>query len=71
MSLSDEQRDRLAEYRTAFTFETSDKQIEDDQYTEGRYVQRPMKRGNRSVKHDKQWRTTLQERSVLRYTIGG
>lgn len=71
MRLSDEQRERLAEYRTAFTFETSDKQIADDSYTEGRYVQRPMRRRNRAVKHDKQWRASEQERSVLRYTIGG
>jgi hypothetical protein len=58
-------------HRKDFTFETSDRQIEENSYTEGRYVTRGMQRGNRALKHDKQWRNSVQERSVLRYSTGG
>lgn len=35
-----------------------------------RTLDRGMRRGQRSIKHDKQWRSSQQERSVLRYSVG-
>lgn len=69
--MNEEQRARLADHRNDFTFLTSDREIQREEYSEGRYVQRSMRRSNRSRKTDKQWRTTSQERAVLRYTTGG
>lgn len=73
MQLTEEQKHRLAEYNSAFTFTDRDRDIAEDHYSDGSYTSRGrgMRRRNRSVKHDKQWRTSQQERSVLRYTIGG
>lgn len=71
--LSDEQKDRLAEYSSAFTFTDSDRKIAEDQYSDGQSAsrQRAQRRRNKSVKHDKQWRLSHPERSVLRYSTGG
>lgn len=68
--LTDEQRKRLADHRSAFSFETNDRQVERQEYTEGRYVRQSMRRSNRSHKEEKHWRTSQAERSVLRYTTG-
>lgn len=71
MAMSDEDRRHLEKHRLDFTFTDRDSDIEADRYSEGRYVTRSMRRRNSSIKHDKQWRTSQQERSVLRFTIGG
>lgn len=73
MPLSDEDLKHIADHRHDFTFLTHDREIEEDRYSDGSYTSqgRGMRRRNRSVKHDKQWRNSQQERSVLRYTIGG
>jgi hypothetical protein len=69
--LSDEQKERIAEYSDAFSFIDSDKDVSLNRYSQGSQNQRGMRRRNRSVKQDKQWRTSAQERSVLRYSTGG
>lgn len=69
-TLTDEQLGRIAEYRSAFTFErmmTAEEATERSAPSQ----QRAMKRRNASIKHDKQWRLSQQERSVLRYSTGG
>lgn len=73
MSFTDEERLRIEEFRTAFSFDSNDRRIAQDRYSDGRSSarQRAMTRRNRSIKHDKQWRSSVQERSVLRYTTGG
>lgn len=69
--LSDEQRLRLSEYRSAFTFESNDERVAQNRYSDGQSGNRKLKRGNRSRKQSKQWRTSQPERSVLRYSTGG
>jgi len=64
---------RIEEYRSAFSFEDNDKRVAEQRYSLGHSSsrQRAMTRRNRSIKHEKQWRTSQQERSVLRYSTGG
>jgi hypothetical protein len=61
-------------HRRDFTKETSDKMlgpVPEREYSTGRYVTvRGARVNNRSRKQEKQWRPSVQERSILRYTIG-